>query len=218
MLKRHMQIVPCPGCGRDIADTTVECPHCHVPVMALLGPRNTQMPAALVALLAIVGGLGVLSMVAAVAVAVMMPGMMEGADADADEPFIDIEALHYEPPPPAPLSSADSAMVREAMAGLSTLVELQHDYAAKHGGEYTQNLTEPGEEGYLTGWRDPGSRYYTFRLTKAGSRLCLDAIPATEEARPVSIDGAGAVYDGSECDGRVLSETAGADWLPAARR
>ncbi|HEX8693968.1 MAG TPA: hypothetical protein VF746_16210 [Longimicrobium sp.] len=192
------EIVPCPGCGRPVSREAAACPACEVPVRAMLGPRSAGTHPMLVVGVVLGGGIFLL-MLLGMAAALATSRLAMNAEAEAHRG----------------LSAADSAVVREAVLGLRTVYELQGDHMASHGA-YTRNLIDPAADDYLARWRDPGGKHYGFEVSSLEmGHLCIGALPRSVEssALPVSIDGAGVVYAGPNCNGAVISENAGAEWL-----
>lgn len=82
-------------------------------------------------------------------------------------------------------------------------------------GGYATDLDDPSAPGFLTGWVDPGSEHYDFRVSKttAERSLCIEAVPATGTAHPLSIDGTELVYFGLGCEGDPEWENPREEWL-----
>lgn len=113
-----MSRVPCPGCSRTVEREALECPHCGVPVSAMLGPPSAKMHPAMIVMLIVTGGFGALMVVGIVALLVIQRTSV--ADPSASSPpeeLVDFQEVYEESPLPA-LTEADSAVVREAIRAL----------------------------------------------------------------------------------------------------
>jgi len=183
----------------------LECPHCGVPVLAMLGPRTTKMHPGVIVMLVVTGGLGLL-MVLGIAAALVIPQMV---DSGASSAYTGEELVEFEAAGSLPvLAAADSAIVREGIRGLWTAYNLQADHQIETR-RYTENLDE------LPGWRDPRSGHYGFAVSEWGAALCVNAVQKNASAHPLSIDGVGIVHYGHGCGGEPFSEYPDREWLAA---
>lgn len=206
-----MAQVACPGCSRAVSRQALECPHCGVPVMAMLGPQSTKMHPGVIVLLIVTGGFGML-MVLGIVAALVIPRVAASRISIPSEELVDFQELP-EAQLPA-LAASDSAVVREAIRALVDAYDLQQTFATRGSGEYATSLDDPSAPGFLTGWTDPGSRHYEFRVSRksAEGSLCIEAVPTTS-AYPLSIDGAELVYYGLGCEGMPEWERPREEWL-----
>lgn len=204
-----MSRVPCPGCSREVYREALACPHCGVPVLAMLGPRSAGPQPWVIALLVVTGGLGMLMVLGMVA-ALVIPHLA-GAGAGSSSPpeeLVDFQEEGLEPAATIPaLGMADSAVVRDGIRGLWAAYTLQSEHTEDGVARYAATLEE------LAGWRDPGSAHYGFAVSAWKGSLCVDAEQKVATAHPLSIDGMGVVYYGRGCRGEALSEYPDREWL-----
>jgi Tfp pilus assembly protein PilE len=106
-------------------------------------------------------------------------------------------------------SVSRSARAAEAEVVLKQIHSLQQIHHDSHGA-YTANLDDAGAGPPLTGWVDPGARYFTFWVSEAtDDELCVEARPTTIDRAAglveSSMDHQGNHYLGAGCTGTIIS-------------
>lgn len=102
------------------------------------------------------------------------------------------------------------AKAAEAVAVMKQIRILQQEFHARHG-RYTPNLDDAAAEDALTGYGDPGARYFTFAVSRAtADELCIEARPSAEGDAaglvPTSMNKEGVQYAGPGCTGPSVEE------------
>lgn len=124
----------------------------------------------------------------------------------------------------AAAGASERAREAEARPVLKHIHALQQEFHTRNG-RYAANLTDPAAPDFLTGYEDPGARYFVFRVAEAtDTELCVDARPNTAGMKmgvtKTSIDEAGQVYLGHGCSGTRMTHTddasGDAEWVPTA--